>query len=378
LNIYRRHNAKLCSAAEPNAPCSDRRRPCPVWVRGIKPDGNYAEQSLKTRSWSEAERKIRERENTGAEPRPAAGRSSIEQWKLDFIALATANKLSSETLRKYKHLFKQLDAFVIEKGIRFVDEFDVATTTAFRLSWTDGALSTSKKLERQRSIMKFAVERDWLVKNPALTLKAPKVKQSPTLPFTTDEMKKIVNAARENQRMYAFILAMRSSGLRISDVTGLAVSSLDKHNRLKLHQAKTGEYVSILLDQTVADALRGGVPLNRNKQYFFWTGESKMPAAVSNWRKRIADVFTDAGMVNGHTHRFRDTLAVALLEKGATIENVSRLLGNTSIKITEKHYSPWVKSRQDALDAALDGANGWLSEIEAQKDGKVVQLRSNR
>jgi integrase len=82
--------------------------------------------------------------------------------------------------------------------------------------------------------------------------------------------------------------------------------------------------------------------------------------------------------VNGHTHRFRDTFAVALLEKGATIENVSRLLGHTSIKITERHYSPWVKSRQDALDAALEGANGWLSEIEAQKDGKVVQLRSNR
>jgi integrase len=82
--------------------------------------------------------------------------------------------------------------------------------------------------------------------------------------------------------------------------------------------------------------------------------------------------------VNGHTHRFRDTFAVALLEKGATIENVSRLLGHTSIKITERHYSPWVKSRQDALDAASDGANGWLSEIEAQKDGKVVRLRSNR
>jgi integrase/recombinase XerD len=186
------------------------------------------------------------------------------------------------------------------------------------------------------------------------------------------------DTAKANQRVYAFILAMRSSGLRISDVTGLAVNSLDKHNRLKLHQAKTGEYVSILLDQTGADALRSVVPLNQNKQYFFWTGESKMPAAVSNWRKRIADVFTDAAIVNGHTHRFRDTFAVALLEKRATIENVSRLLGHTSIKITERHYSPWVKSRQDALDAALDGANGWLSEIEAAKDGKVVQLRGNR
>ncbi len=146
-------------------------------------------------------------------------------------------------------------------------------------------------------------------------------------------------------------------------MTKLAVDSL-KGNRLSLYQAKTGEHVSILLDKSVADALRAVIPLNKNKAYFFWTGESKVPAAVSNWRKRIADVFTDAGIVNGHTHRFRDTFAVGLLEKGATIENVSRLLGHTSIKITERHYSPWVKSRQDALDDALEGANGWLTEVE--------------
>ena len=160
---------------------------------------------------------------------------------------------------------------------------------------------------------------------------------------------------------------MRSSGLRISDVTKLAVREL-KDNRLSLYQAKTGEPVSILLDPMVADALRAVVPLNRNKDYFFWTGNSPVPAAASNWRLRIADVFKTAKIANGHTHRFRDTFAVGLLERGATIANVSRLLGHQSIKITEKHYNPWVKSRQEALDADLKGANGWLTELQAAKD----------
>jgi integrase len=111
------------------------------------------------------------------------------------------------------------------------------------------------------------------------------------------------------------------------------------------------------------------VPLNRNKDYFFWTGESTGPAAASLWRKRISDVFTDAKIVNGHTHRFRDTFAVALLENGNSIETVSRLLGHTSIKITERHYNPWVKSRQVALDAAVQGANGWLLELQNAKKG---------
>jgi integrase/recombinase XerD len=371
VNIYRRHNPTRCNSTNPLA-CQDKRRPCPIWIRGNAPSGEYVEKSLKTRDWAKAADALKRWEESGKAPKTAS-RTTVEQWRDSYLKLAEMNNLSGETLRKYRHLFAQLMKFTEEKGVRYVDEFDLPLTTEFRLSWSDGALSTSKKLERLRSIMRFAVEREWLIKNPALSLKAPKVKPNPTLPFSKDEIARIINAARSNQRVCTFIVVMRSSGLRISDVTKLAVNEL-KGNRLALHQAKTGEHVSILLDPSVADALRAVVKLNRSPKYFFWTGESKLPGAVSNWRRRIARVFKDAGIVNGHSHRFRDSFAVALLEKGASLESVSRLLGHTSIRITERHYNPWVKSRQAALDAEVEGADGWLKEIEAPKTGKVVQI----
>ena len=324
MNLYRRHNPAICTSKDSVA-CDNKRHPCPIWVRGVAPDGDYVEKSLKSltggrtiRDWAVAVGILKQWEEKGKAPKVTA-RTTIKQWRDAFLALATSNNLSSETLRKYRHLFNQLETFCQDKGIRFVDEFDLEITTAFRLSWKDGALSTSKKLERLRGIMKFAAEREWLTKNPALSLKAPQIKSNPTLPFTSDEMVKIMEAAKADQRVYAFIAVMRSSGLRISDVTKLAVSSL-QGKRLSLHQAKTGEHVSILLDKTIVGALRAAAPLNRNKDYFFWTGVSTLPAAVSLWRKRIADVFEEAGIVNGHTHRFRDTFAVALLEKGNSIE----------------------------------------------------------
>lgn len=73
------------------------------------------------------------------------------------------------------------------------------------------------------------------------------------------------------------------------------------------------------------------------------------------WRERIAEVLNLA-KVSGHPHRFRDTFAVALLEGGASIETVSILLGHRSVRVTEKHYNPWVKTRQDALDRAVANA----------------------
>jgi hypothetical protein len=49
-----------------------------------------------------------------------------------------------------------------------------------------------------------------------------------------------------------------------------------------------------------------------------------------------------------------------------------------SIKITEKHYAPWVKSRQDALDADLKGANGWLTDLELPANDDVRPITAEK
>lgn len=60
-----------------------------------------------------------------------------------------------------------------------------------------------------------------------------------------------------------------------------------------------------------------------------------------------------AGIQGGHAHRFRDTFAVEFLLQGVDLRDVSILLGHSSTKVTEKHYAPWVKARQERLEAAV-------------------------
>ena len=62
------------------------------------------------------------------------------------------------------------------------------------------------------------------------------------------------------------------------------------------------------------------------------------------------------GQGNALSHRLRDTFAVELLLAGVPIERVSVLLGH-QIRVTEKHYNPWVRSRQEPLEA--DVARAW-------------------
>jgi integrase len=89
-------------------------------------------------------------------------------------------------------------------------------------------------------------------------------------------------------------------------------------------------------------------------------GIGEVETARKKWSEALADLFRDAGVKEGHAHRLRDTFAVELLKAGTPIERVSILLGHASTKITEKHYNPWNRARQEQAEA--DVARSWASD----------------
>jgi integrase len=97
-----------------------------------------------------------------------------------------------------------------------------------------------------------------------------------------------------------------------------------------------------------------------SREYFFWTGTGKKDTAAGNWRRSLRRLFKLAEVKGGHPHRFRDTFAVELLLSGVPLERVSVLLGHSSIRVTEKHYSPWIRARQEQLEADLE--RSWASD----------------
>jgi integrase/recombinase XerD len=216
----------------------------------------------------------------------------------------------------------------------------------------------NKVQERLRAFLKYCYDARLIDRVPKLS--AIKIDKSPTLPLTDEQYAKLLAViptefgSHKATRVHVIVRFMRHTGLSIMDAVTFERSELIKHGSLykvTTSRQKTGTHVSVPIPPDVAAEVIAAMKLNANERYIFWnTGVGTAQTAVTHWQHDLRQAFRAAGMPSGHPHQLRDTFAVGLLEKGIPLEEVSKLLGHTSIKTTEKHYAPWVKKRQKRLD----------------------------
>jgi len=98
-----------------------------------------------------------------------------------------------------------------------------------------------------------------------------------------------------------------------------------------------------------------------SQSFFFWTGESKPKSTVGDWQRSLRKLFRLTGVPDGHAHRFRNA-------NNNSMANVAVLLGHQSVKVTERHYAPWVRARQQQLEA--DVRRTWRQDAVALREMK--------
>jgi integrase/recombinase XerD len=164
-------------------------------------------------------------------------------------------------------------------------------------------------------------------------------------------------AKNKARRVRALVLLLRYAGLLISDGIGCDADRLQS-GKLFLYTQKTGQHLYWTLPAFVVAELESEPRVSG--RYWFWTGVGTIETARKKWSEALADLFDDAKAKDGHAHRFRDTMAVELLKAGTPIERVSILLGHSSVRVTEKHYNPWNRARQEQAEA--DVARSWATD----------------
>jgi len=345
---------------------------------------------METSNWERAERRLLKMIDPDAPATPAASIAESIGAYLDDCAVRA---LAESTIRGYRKMLGHFQDFAAHEAYPTLESFNIEALDRFRASrrgrdQTKAAKPSTlrKEIECLRAFCAFAMDRGWMKTNLAKNLRPPKESSLPTLPYDTSEVRLILDACsklgnrdhaatmRARERAMAFILLLLYSGLRISDGAALERSRLNpKTGHLLIRQAKTGAPLHVKLPKSAIEALLA-LP-KESTQYFFWNGIGKLATQVGNLRKTISRVLKIAG-VKGHPHRFRDTFAVRLLEQDVPIRTVQLLLGHTSVRTTEKHYAPFVKSQQRLLDDAVDKLDFGESLSELPKRGLKKAVRN--
>jgi integrase/recombinase XerD len=398
LSVYSRHY--------PPCPSSDlnyKRCRCPKWINGLLgSDGPFIRRSAKTRSWEKAEdfkRKLEEEyeaKQQGLEEtsRPKPALVTVKEAVSRFLNSKRNENLADSTLDKLTTIFeKQFLAWATSYGFVHITEITTADLEGFRDTWTDGPLAKKKKQERLIGFFYYCLRLGWIKSNPAVLLGRIRADGPPTDYFPAPEFDKIMDATyiyqpkgwvecrNQATRLRILTLLMRWSGLAIRDAVTLERRRLNENGELFLYRAKTGSPVYVPLPPDVAEFLRNIPPgPSPNPRYFFWSGNGSPKSVVGNWQRsfrrlfKIADLRRDDGSLKRcHPHMLRDTFAVEMLLAGVPLEQVSILLGHKSVKITEKHYAPWVKARQEQLAGNVRKAWNTLD-----KDNKTPRRKSPR
>jgi integrase len=131
--------------------------------------------------------------------------------------------------------------------------------------------------------------------------------------------------------------------------------------KLMRYQAKTGVPVFVPLPPEVAEPLRSIPP--RLKPLILLERQRPAKTYVADWQRSYRRLFAVADLRNpdgtpkrAHCHMFRYTFAAEMLLAGVPIDQASILLGHSSVRITEKHHSHWVRARQDQLEKSVQAA----------------------
>ena len=258
------------------------------------------------------------------------------------------------TIEGYEAVFRSLARWAAENGRAFLRDLDETAIRTWMRSWAFRPSTTRQRMAQLKRFFSFAVERGWVPRSPLAALRPPRSDASPTMPLTVRDMRALLAASERQPKERGLILLMRYSGLAIADAVTLCREAL-VGTELTLRRAKTGELVMVDLPHLVVRTIRR--LRGPNPDYFWWSGRGKRVTSAKYWRGRLGEIAARAGVAGFHPHRLRDTFAVALLTAGVSIEDVSSLLGHSSIQTTERHYAPWDRRRRDRLTRVVRAAN---------------------
>lgn len=247
-------------------------------------------------------------------------------------------------LRDFESYFKRLDN---QFSWQSVDSDIIRGWMESMMDKGNVATSVNRRLSALRSFFRFALLRGLVDKDPTLLVSGPK--RAKLLPqfVREDEMERLLdgeemwdNTSFNDVRARTILSVFYETGMRLSELTGLDDAAVDIDGRQVRVTGKRNKQRVIPFGESLEHTLReycamrdGEIPCTDGAFFVDDKGRRMKPYNVRTLvKKHLSKVLTRKKRT---PHVLRHSFATAMLNNGAGIESVKKLLGHAGLGTTE-------------------------------------------
>lgn len=269
----------------------------------------------------------------------------------EFLADLKLKGRSPHTLRAYERDVIDFLTLMKHIGVGTANQIEVLQLRRYVQHRRDGAgrdseRSVGRRLSAVRTYLSYLQRHGVIDGNPALALRAPKQRRKLPKVFSQVEVGRLLVAPKAEgylgRRDRAILEVLYSGGLRVSELTGLALGDLREDGILRVLGKRSKERLGVLGKpaQRAVSAYREErrkllKRVHRDGQALFlnYRGTPLTPRSVGRMVERYC---REAGLATrGSPHTLRHSFATHLLEQGADLRSVQELLGHEQVTTTQ-------------------------------------------
>ena len=282
--------------------------------------------------------------------------------------LAGERRASERTSRAYLADLASYAASLSATGVPLVPSSPAAVRGWLaREAATNGPASLARKLSTVRTFYRFLVKERLATANPARAVQAPRRPHRLPEVLPEADVAALLEAPAGpmplDLRDRAFLELLYSSGLRVSELTGLDLDDLDLAAGLVRVLGKGGKERVVPVGGPAREALRRWIEEGRAALLAGLDGDGARGALFLNYRggrlsarsvaRRLDRWVTSAGLPRHvHPHVLRHCFATHLLGNGADLRGIQELLGHASLSTTQRYTHLDWKRLADVYDRA--------------------------
>ena len=245
-------------------------------------------------------------------------------------------------------------------------------------------VTVARKLTTLRTFFKYCMRENLIRQNPARLVSTPKLPKRVPNVITVDEMGALLDKllagipeqpdARRRKRTArgeeqarllvkrdrAILELMYASGLRVSELTGLDIGSIDREGKMLRVLGKGSKERVIPYGSKAQEALEAYWPV-RSKVLANATSKPDYEAIFVNHRggrltpRAIHNMVRNYGRLadidwNLHPHSLRHAFATHLLADGADLRAIQELLGHVSLSTTQRYTQATIEQLMATYD----------------------------